>query len=120
MQVGELAERTGVSVRSIRYYEQAGLLRATRRANGYRDFGDPAVERVRAVRDLLETGFTVDEVLSLAGCLQAAAPGTHCGVRTAQLYGRKLAKVDGQLRTLRQLRDRIKERITRLQGAANG
>jgi DNA-binding transcriptional MerR regulator len=34
MRVGEIAERTGVSVRAIRYYEQAGLLPAVRRANG--------------------------------------------------------------------------------------
>ena len=115
MQVGEISERTGVSVRAIRYYERAGLLPATRRDNGYRDFDPSAVERVRAIRDLLETGFTLADVTALAPCLLDAddgAPSADCSGRTARMYREKLAKIDAQIRTLRQLRGRIEERLT--------
>ena len=111
MRVGEVAEQTGVSVRSIRHYEQAGLLPAVRRDNGYRDFDASAVERVRAIRDLLEAGFTVHEILSLADCLQDAASSVRCHDQTAALYRDKLARVEGQLRTLRQLRSRLRARL---------
>lgn len=115
MQVGEVAARTGVSVRAIRYYEQAGLLPATRRANGYRDFDPSAVERVGVIRDLLDSGFTLDEISSLSDCLQGAATDSRCCTQTVTLYREKLAKVDAQLRTLKQLRRRITERIAMLE-----
>ena len=115
MQVGEIAARAGVSVRSVRHYERAGLLRAGRRPNGYREFDATAVARVRAIRDLLDSGFTVAEVLSLADCLQGVAGNTRCGAQTAALYRTKLAKIDAQLHTLTQLRHRIKERLAMLE-----
>jgi DNA-binding transcriptional MerR regulator len=115
MRVGELAARTGASIRSIRYYEQAGLLAAARKPNGYREFAPGAVDRVRAIRGLLESGFTVDEILSLSSCLTAAADDCDCCGQTAALYREKLAKIDLQMRTLAQLRERVVERIATLE-----
>ncbi len=118
MRVGELAARTGASIRSIRYYEQAGLLTAVRQPNGYREFGAGAVERVRAIRGLLESGFTVEEILSLSSCLTASADDCDCSVQTAALYREKLAKIDLQMRTLAQLRERVAQRIAALDPCA--
>src|SRR5256885_241877 len=115
MQVGEVAARAGVSVRSIRYYERAGLVTATRRGNGYREFDAGAVERVRVIRDLLESGFTVAEVLSLSSCLQAADDDCGCCMQTVALYREKLAKIDAQLRTLTGLRGRVEQRMAALE-----
>ncbi|MFL5578197.1 MAG: MerR family transcriptional regulator [Gemmatimonadaceae bacterium] len=116
MQVGEVAARTGVSVRAVRYYERCGLVDAVRRENGYREFDDSAVERVRDVRGLLETGFTVAEVHSLLPCLRSSGDDdAGCCVRTVALYRRKLAKIDAQLRTLTRLRSRIEERVAVLE-----
>ena len=114
MRVSELAERAGVTVRMIHHYENAGLLHALRLPNGYRDFPPSAVERVRAIRDLLETGFTVAEVLSLAGCLQGAGD-ERCGARTAAVYRKKLAKIEEQLETLTRLRGTIRSRLAAIQ-----
>ena len=94
----------------IRHYENAGLLHAVRLPNGYRDFAPSAVERVEAIRDLLETGFTVAEVRSLAGCLQGSGDA-GCGARTAAIYRKKLVKIEEQLATLGRLRGTIKERL---------
>ena len=115
MRVGELSARTGVSVRSIRYYEQAGLLPAARRPNGYREFDASSVERVEAIRSLLETGFTIEEVRSLSACLTSAGDDDCCCTQTVALYRAKLAKIDLQLGTLAQLRGRIEERIALLE-----
>lgn len=115
MRVGELSARTGVSIRSIRYYEQAGLLPAARRPNGYREFDASSVERVEAIRSLLETGFTLDEVRSLSACLTSAGDDACCCTQTVALYRAKLARIDLQLGTLAQLRGRIEERIALLE-----
>jgi MerR family transcriptional regulator, copper efflux regulator len=115
MKVGEIAARTGVSVRSIRYYEQAGLLHASRRPNGYREFDPAAVERVQAIRDLLGSGFTVEEIASLASCLQGAEACASCCHQTVALYRDKLERIDRQVGTLLELRRRIEDRISLLE-----
>src|SRR5690349_11096655 len=113
MRVKELAERSGVTVRMLHHYENAGLLHAVRLPNGYRDFAPSAVDRVKAIRDLLETGFTVAEVQSLSGCLQGSDDG-RCGARTAAIYRKKLVKIEEQLATLGGLRGRILERLAEI------
>lgn len=115
MQVGELSARTGASVRSIRHYESAGLLHATRRDNGYREFDAASIDRVRIIRDLLETGFTVDEIGSLASCLYEPSTASDCCARTVSLYRKKLARVEQQVETLVRLRRRLRDRIATLE-----
>ena len=115
MQVGEIATRSGVSIRSIRYYEQAGLVQATRRENGYREFDDTAVERVVAIRDLLDSGFTVQEIQSLSACLHEAPRTMRCCEQTATIYREKLVRIAAQMQTLRAVQLRIEERIADLE-----
>lgn len=115
MKIGELARATGASVRSIRHYEAAGLLAAARQPNGYRAFDASAVERVTAIRGLLETGFTLEEIASLSSCLTAAGDDDCCCSMTVALYRAKLARIDLQLATLSTLRGRIEARIAALE-----
>lgn len=64
MKIGEVAERAGVSIDAVRYYERRGVLpRAERTASGYRMFGDESVARLGLVRQLQALGFTLDEVV---------------------------------------------------------
>jgi DNA-binding transcriptional MerR regulator len=62
MLIGELARRTGTTTRALRFYEQEGLLTSERTAAGYRRYPESAVDRVRNIKDLLDTGFTVADV----------------------------------------------------------
>jgi DNA-binding transcriptional MerR regulator len=113
MRIGELARRAGASVRSIRCYEQAGLIHANRARNGYRDFDDAAAERIRSIRDLLQTGFTVDEIRSLSSCLHGAPHDPDCHAMRTSLYREKLAKIDQQIATLALIRGRIEKLLER-------
>ena len=66
MRIGELARRTGVSERALRYYEEQRLLRPVRRPSGYREYAEADVRTVRNVRTLLAAGlstYTIAEVL---------------------------------------------------------
>jgi DNA-binding transcriptional MerR regulator len=66
MRIGTAAERAGVNVQTLRYYERRGLLpRAPRRTSGYREFPDDAVRVVRFVKRAQYLGFTLDEVEEL-------------------------------------------------------
>ncbi|CAL9625270.1 hypothetical protein SUDANB58_05929 (plasmid) [Streptomyces sp. enrichment culture] len=69
MFIGELSRRTGVSTRSLRYYEQQGLLRPRRRASGYREFDESDVATVRRVRILLAAGLNTDLIREVLPCM---------------------------------------------------
>lgn len=73
MRIGELSRLTGVSARSIRHYEQKGLLKAERRENNYRQFDPSAVKRTKAIQLYLKLGLTTDEIRELFEC-QVAPP----------------------------------------------
>ncbi|MEU2874585.1 MerR family transcriptional regulator [Streptomyces olivoreticuli] len=70
MRIGELAERTGVSERSLRYYEKQGLLTAERTPGGHREFEDWAVERVIRVQALFAAGLNSMKIGHLLPCMR--------------------------------------------------
>ncbi len=72
MRIGELAERLGTTTHSIRFYERRGLLPAVgRRANGYREYGDEEVTRLRLLMGLRQLDLPLDQAAELAGLCAA-------------------------------------------------
>ena len=66
MKIGELAQRAGISASAIRYYEQAGLMpKAERSPNGYRTYGEPALERIDLIQIGQKLGFTLEAILAV-------------------------------------------------------
>jgi DNA-binding transcriptional MerR regulator len=65
MRIGELATRAGVSVRSLRYYEQQNLLTSERSSSGQRHYSESAVERVRLIQQLYAAGLPSKSILEL-------------------------------------------------------
>ena len=63
MNIGQAAEKAGISAKSIRYYESVGLIaQATRRGNNYRDYGDQEIAELRFIHRARSLGFSVKEV----------------------------------------------------------
>ncbi|MGW0810246.1 MerR family transcriptional regulator [Nonomuraea sp. NPDC002799] len=71
MRIGELASRAGVSVRSVRYYEEQGLLTSTRSASGQRHYTDDEVERVAFIQRLYAAGLSSRTIADLLPCVDA-------------------------------------------------
>jgi len=112
MRIGELAERAGTSARTLRYYEQQGLLDTRRDASGYRDFDEVDLRLVREIRSLLEIGFNLEEARPFVECLRAGnASGGMCPDSIAVLQ-RKLADLDGCIARLTEARDRVSQELT--------
>jgi DNA-binding transcriptional MerR regulator len=65
--IGELARRTGITTSALRYYDELGLVRPTRRVSGHRRYAVDAVAAVGVVRFLREAGFTLAETKRLIG-----------------------------------------------------
>src|SRR5215467_1299891 len=77
MHVGELAKRTGASIRSHHYYEQMGALHASRQENGYRSIAPVAIEQVQCIRTLLHLGFSLADIQLLAPCFLQTEHGVQ-------------------------------------------
>ncbi len=71
MRIGALARRTGVSIRSLRYYEGVGLLGSQRSASGQRHYTDSAVDRVILIQELFAAGLCSSKIARLLPCLDA-------------------------------------------------
>ncbi|MEU8238319.1 MerR family transcriptional regulator [Actinoplanes missouriensis] len=72
MQIGEAAERVGLSIRTIRHYEEAGLvLPSARSEGGFRLYTEPDLDRLRVIKRMKPLGFTLDEMRDLLTTLDA-------------------------------------------------
>ena len=116
LSIGELSQQTGASVRSLRHYEQCGLLAARRRENGYRYFEPAAVEFVQRIRILLRNGFTVEEIRPVVSMLAPEPPDLRaiCADVIA-LYGDKLGELDERIAALQAIRDSAAARLAFLE-----
>lgn len=109
MTIGELARRTGVSIRSLRYYERQGLLAPIRRENGYREYSALAEEQVRTIRLYLNLGLSTEEI---AGFLQCVLMNKEAFCdQVLPVYEQKLQEIDEQIRLLSGIRRNLQDRI---------
>lgn len=80
MHIGELAEKTGLSLRTIRHYDEIGLLKASGRTHGgFRLYTQDDLSRLNLIRRMKPLGFTLDEMIELLrviGTLQNDASGS--------------------------------------------
>jgi MerR family copper efflux transcriptional regulator len=110
LRIGELAERSGVSTDTIRYYERIGLMpKATRTSAGYREYGESAISQVRLVQNALHFGFSLKQVGAFLGVRRGG--GAPCqNVRAA---GAKILEaIERQIAELAVSRESIKETLT--------
>ncbi|WP_326837732.1 MerR family transcriptional regulator [Amycolatopsis rhabdoformis] len=69
MRIGDVAKRTGVSPRLLRYYEEQGLLTPGRTSNGYREYRESHVDAVQQIKGLLDAGLPTRIIQQLLPCL---------------------------------------------------
>jgi DNA-binding transcriptional MerR regulator len=118
MRIGELSRRSGISARSIRYYEQRGLMVAGRRANGYRDYDEDHLLLVAEIRSLLANGFDLEEIRPFVDCLHAGIQARRACPGGIDVYRRKLAELDSRIGELQSLRSRVARELHQLQASA--
>jgi DNA-binding transcriptional MerR regulator len=108
MQIKELAEATGLSRDTLRFYEKRGLLTARRRDNGYRDYPSEAVDWLRYLRTAQALGFTLTEIEQ--GLPLLSDPETS-GPQLREALRRKLADIDQRIAGLGALRADLARRL---------
>jgi DNA-binding transcriptional MerR regulator len=103
-QVGDLARRTGKTVRAIHLYEELGLLRpAARSKGGFRLYAPDAELRIRWINKLQEMGFSLGEIQSVLRDWERAHSAPRAMVRMREVYRRKLEETRAHVERLRAL-----------------
>jgi MerR family transcriptional regulator, copper efflux regulator len=114
MRIGEIARETGLSTKTIRYYEDIGVLpEPPRAANGYRDYRPETVDRLLFVRDAQATGLSLTEISSI---LELREAGRGTCEHVVDLLERHLRDLDQHLKVLRQTRKRLVSLTERARG----
>ena len=105
MKIGQVAERAGVSVDTVRFYERRGVLPAPERMpSGYRTYAPATVERIRLARRLQALGLTLDEVID---ALHATDSGDATCASERWRLEAVLERIDAKITELRAVRHEI-------------
>lgn len=114
MQIGVVAERTGLSLRTLRHYDEVGLLRPSGRSDGgFRLYTEDDIERLLVIRRMKPLGFTLEEMAELLELVEAVETGQETSAVRRRLddfmtsaqerrdeLARKLAMADEFITTL--------------------
>lgn len=106
LSIGELARATGASVRSIRHYDNAGLLKSVRASNGYRAFPAAAIAQIRQIRRFIATGFSLEEIRSFPECMLVIEGAAACE-QSSDVQRERLASIERQIAELERRRARL-------------
>ena len=121
-QIGEVAERVGLSLRTIRYYEEIGLVSPSGRTEGgFRLYTDADIERLRLVKALKPVGMSLDTLGELMECVDLLREGTaaEAGEAERRLEGvvalalRQCDEMEDRLAAARDTLDRLSVRAAR-------
>ena len=116
MNIGAAARDSGVPAKTIRYYEEIGLIAPAQRSSGnYRVYGDRAVQTLRFVQRARSLGFPVSEVAELLALWQDR---TRSSGQVKALATRHLDEIDRKITELETMRETLNELVSRCRGDA--
>lgn len=124
MRIGELAERTGVSTRLLRYYEEQGLIAPERSGNSYRTYAEGDVPVVRRIALLIRSGVPTRLIRALLdleraqATRSAAAVAEACPRGVAELFAAELHDLEARIACLTRSRDTIRDFLALTEHAA--
>jgi DNA-binding transcriptional MerR regulator len=122
MRIGELAARTGVSRRLLRYYEEQGLITPGRGLNGYREYGDAHVHVVEQITGLLDAGLPTRIIQQLLPCLDKSQ-SVYVPDVTPEMIAtlrREQARLSERIECLTRNRDSIADYVDKVLSVKSG
>lgn len=113
MNIGDAADRSGLPAKTIRYYEDIGLLKAPRSANGYRHYGDRELHTLRFLQRARSLGFTIDDCRQL---LSLYEDRTRASADVRALAEQRIVEVEAKIRELQAMRATLKSLVSHCHG----
>ncbi|HEY4788928.1 MAG TPA: MerR family transcriptional regulator [Bacteroidales bacterium] len=110
MLINELSKKTGVSIHTIRFYENKNLIHGITdenvKTNNYKNYDDSHVERIEAIKEAQEAGFTLSEIKTL---LEKWYSGNFTKEEQLDFFDAKIKEVETKIRQLKQMKKRLEE-----------
>lgn len=121
--ISQLAKEFNISTRTVRYYEELGLLEPYRSDGNQRVFSKREYARLKLITRGKRYGFQLDEIKEMVTLFDSDRTGTKQLQKTIEYGTKKVAEVDERIRELNELKDEMNELLTdfqkRLGGEAN-
>lgn len=108
MNIGTAAAKSGLPAKTIRYYEEVGLVKATRSSNGYREYAEADVHKLRFLKRARNLGFSVEECRQL---LSLYEDKTRESAEVKAIAQTKLDELETRLRELTELRNTLRHLV---------
>jgi DNA-binding transcriptional MerR regulator len=120
MNIGELARRTGVAPRLLRYYEQQCLIAASRAENGYRVYSEDDVTRVARVAGLVRSGLPTRLVRAVLDLEEIGSTelAVSCSRNVAEQLAAQLEDIEDRIACLTKSRDTVRHFLTQTEHRA--
>ncbi|MEM8534640.1 MAG: MerR family transcriptional regulator [Chloroflexota bacterium] len=116
MRIGELAERAGVTPRTIRYYEQIGLLGPSERVGrGFRHYTEHELVRLQKIDALKQLGLSLEEIGSVIDLYFEDATGIKGKQKVLTILRRHLTETQERIKSLQQFRQELQTNIAKVQ-----
>ena len=117
LRVGDLAKRTGKTVRALHLYEETGLLRPVHRSKGgFRLYAPSAVNRVQWISKLQDAGFSLHQLQEFLTTVEKSDIATLAMDRVRDVFQQKLRDTRGQIERLTQLERDLMDSLIYLEG----
>ncbi len=116
MKIGELARKTGKSVRALRHYEELGLLRASRSEGGFRLYGSDELARVYWISKLQDMGFSLSQIQSLIATVEGSGTAPEAMDSLREMFRGRLSRTREKVERLLQLERDLAESLAYLEG----
>ncbi|HEY6220315.1 MAG TPA: MerR family transcriptional regulator [Gemmatimonadaceae bacterium] len=118
--IGQAAKSTGVTAKTIRYYEDVGILPAARRTkSGYRHYDEPDIERLRFIRRARSLGLPLRRLKMLTNTLNGTTPRA-VRPRLLALVQEHISSVSQQIAELEILRQQLEDVSRRIRTSRRG
>ncbi len=118
MRIGELAQRTGVTTKALRFYEQAGVLpKPARNSSGYRDYDETALARLRFIKGAQAAGLRLAEIVQIVAVREAQGPPCAHVVALLDRHAADLNLRIAELVSARDVVGRLRKRAAELDPA---
>lgn len=110
MRIGELSARTGASRRSLRYYEEQGLVGSSRASSGQRHYDEDQIERVRLIQSFFAAGLSSRVILGMVPCM-TTTPTLPAAQRSMEIMITERARLDEAIEGLHAARAALENLI---------
>ena len=105
MLINELSKKTGLSIHTLRYYENYGLFKGTVdekvKTNNYKHYDESLIEKIELIKEAKEIGFTLSEI---KGLLDSWFNKQLSVEKKVEILKEKIKKIDGRIQQLKQVR----------------